>query len=157
MCMMNDLAYWEKNRGLAKKIVCKFTMQLSWGHLMLTCHCIFYSRNGALLIYKPIFVHNMYLWWLPAKRFVLAWSDHSTQSQSMCQQHLANPRRFNLFLWNSRGFLMASLPNSFLAWRFWQIVFFKLARPSESTHYFNCVLCFLPTKLTTFYTVIMHF
>lgn len=82
------------------------------------------------------FLHNTYLWWLPAKSSLLASSDHGTQFQSMCQQHLANPRHFNLFLWNSRGFLMAILPNSFLASMFWQIgllVFFWSWQDRQNT------------------------
>lgn len=151
---MNDPVSWQ-TRGLANIFL---KINYAWlinfaivlGPLTAKPSQYFTIDMVPFLLYEPIFSsHNTYLWWLPAKSSMLASSDHSTKSQSMCQHHLANPRRFNLFLWNSRGFLMAILPNSFLAWRFWQIVFFVLARSSECNHYFNCVLCVLPTKLTT--------
>lgn len=79
-------------------------------------------------------IHHCCAW---PKSSILVSSDHSTQFQSMCQCRLANSRHLHLLVVPNKGFFLATLPNSLLAWRTGLNGDLKTWWPQDSTKFCN--------------------
>ena len=87
--------------------------------------------------HASFFRRQTHRWCAWPKSSIFVSSDHSTRFQSKCQCRLANSRRLRLLVALNKGFFLATLPNSLLAWRWRLIVDLETWWPQDATKFCN--------------------